>query len=222
MCFSTTASFSAGIVLAAIGIASIKKVQNPKHYAFASIPLIFSIQQFTEGVVWLSLSNTAYAAYLPAATCGFLLFAHIVWPVWAPFSFLLLEKDAKAKTRLYLFLGTGIVISVYFLYCLVFFKVSANIVEHHIFYGLDYPPSLTLLASGLYFIVTVIPSFFSKIKQMNWFGFAVAMSYVISILFFEQFVISVWCFFAAIISVLVYFIMNEVQTSSGKLLSQAI
>ena len=57
MCFSASASFGAGIVLTGIGVASIKKSDTRSKSLFASIPLIFGIQQITEGFLWLALSN---------------------------------------------------------------------------------------------------------------------------------------------------------------------
>ena len=45
MCFSATASFGASIVLTGIGVASLKQVKEPAQYPFASIPLIFGVQQ---------------------------------------------------------------------------------------------------------------------------------------------------------------------------------
>jgi hypothetical protein len=49
MCFSASASFGAGIVLAVIGVATIKKREQPSQIYFATIPFLFSIQQVSEG-----------------------------------------------------------------------------------------------------------------------------------------------------------------------------
>jgi hypothetical protein len=53
MCFSANASFGAGIILAVISVASLKKVQYSTHIYFAAIPLIFCIQQITKGLLSL-------------------------------------------------------------------------------------------------------------------------------------------------------------------------
>jgi hypothetical protein len=45
MCFSATASFVAAGSLAAIGTATIKKAQHRSELPFATIPLLFGIQQ---------------------------------------------------------------------------------------------------------------------------------------------------------------------------------
>jgi thiamine transporter ThiT len=41
MCFSAGASFTAGAVICAVGIATVKEVQKPSQWIFASIPLIY-------------------------------------------------------------------------------------------------------------------------------------------------------------------------------------
>ncbi len=97
MCFSTSASFGAGAILAVIGVASIKKAKSPSETFFASIPLIFSFQQFTEGFVWLSLSNPTYAFLQQISTYTFLFIAQVIWPTWVPLSIFLLEKKSKRK-----------------------------------------------------------------------------------------------------------------------------
>ena len=55
MCFSANASFGAGVVLTIIGVAAIKKVQHPSQILFASIPLLFAVQQISEGILWITL-----------------------------------------------------------------------------------------------------------------------------------------------------------------------
>ena len=59
MCFSATASFVAGTSLSVIGVATLKHVKRKTEIPFAMIPLLFGIQQLTEGVIWLTFANDA-------------------------------------------------------------------------------------------------------------------------------------------------------------------
>ena len=97
MCFSTSASFGAGIVLSAVGFATIKKAQQPSQIAFASIPLIFSAQQITEGFLWLALSNSTFAPLQNITTYIFLFIAQIIWPFAVPIATLILTKRESRK-----------------------------------------------------------------------------------------------------------------------------
>ena len=73
MCFSATASFSAGAVLTGLGAVSLSKASSPREYPFASIPLLFGIQQITEGFVWLSMTHPDYAFLQEGSMWFFLL-----------------------------------------------------------------------------------------------------------------------------------------------------
>ncbi len=217
MCFSVEASFGAGIVLSAIGVASIKKVQSPSQIVFASIPLIFSVQQITEGFLWLALSNPIYASLQKVTTYIFLFIAQIVWPVWVPLAILLAEKEDKRKTIQKLLVIVGVLLSFYMAYCLFSYNVQAKIIGYHISYEQNYPLALTLAGGVFYFIATIVPPFFSTIKRMWLLGLAILISYIITIAFYENYFVSVWCFFASVISILVFVIMNEIKKLDKKI-----
>jgi hypothetical protein len=211
MCFSANASFSAGIVLTAIGVFSIRKAQNPSHLLFAGIPLIFAIQQLTEGIVWLTLLNPGYAVLLKIATFVFLFFAQVLWPLWVPVAILLLEKEGTRMKFQKLLVGMGALVSFYLAYCLFRYPVRAEIVGYHITYRQDYPAALANIGAVLYVISTIAPAFFSHIKRMWMLGVTVLVSYLVTELFYEHYIVSVWCFFASVISISVLVIMLEIK-----------
>jgi hypothetical protein len=217
MCFSASVSFGAGAVLFVIGVASIKKAKTPSQFIFASIPLIFAVQQITEGFLWLALSNPDYAFLKQFATYNFLFFAQVVWPVWAPFSILKLEpKERQSKAKMF-FVAIGSLVSLYLAYCLLTFQVEAKIVGHHISYVEHFPASINKYGVFLYVIVAVVPPFLSRIKRMWLLGSMILVSYIITAIFYEDYVISVWCFFAAIISIAVFVIVSELNDPSKKI-----
>lgn len=49
MCFSATASFVAGGVIGAVGIATLIHVRQLRAIPFAALPLLFALHQFIEG-----------------------------------------------------------------------------------------------------------------------------------------------------------------------------
>jgi len=222
MCFSAGASFGAGIVLSAIGIASIKKVQSPSQIIFASIPFIFSVQQITEGFLWLILENPVSASMQQITTYIFLFFAQIVWPIWIPLAVFLLEKVDKRKKMLEVFVGTGLLMAFCLAYCLLMFNVQAKIIGYHIKYLQGYPPGLKMYGVALYVIATIPPLFFSSINKMWIFGIAILISYIITAIFYKEYVLSVWCFFASVISVMVFIIMREMEIANKKIPTMAV
>ena len=54
MCFSATASFSVGAILLGLGTLTLKAARRPPELVLAAIPLLFAIQQLSEGVIWLT------------------------------------------------------------------------------------------------------------------------------------------------------------------------
>lgn len=213
MCFSTTASFASGAILTTIGVASIKKAQDKRHILFASIPFIFAIQQFSEGFVWLSLLHSTNYLWQQLATNSFLLFALVIWPAWVPISMFLIEKIHTRKIILGIFSGLGILFSILSGIYLIIYDSEAQITSYHIHYELHIPFGAKIMICILYLIPTVISNFISSTKGVALMGVFVLLSYLISRLFFDDYVISVWCFFSALISMTIYFILDRERAS---------
>ena len=59
MCYSPEASFAVGSVLAIVGVGAIRKAlqYDRTMLMFSLFPAIFSLHQFLEGVVWLSVDG---------------------------------------------------------------------------------------------------------------------------------------------------------------------
>lgn len=211
MCFSASASFGAAVVLSTIGAASINKVQFRSQLAFASIPLIFAIQQTMEGFLWMALPNSAYSSIQHFTTYAFLFFAQIVWPVWVPMAILLLEKKKKRRTILKILVGIGIIESLYQIYCILNFQVNVRILGYHISYDLNYPSVLRYISSIFYLLPTIFSLFVSSVKRVWVVGLAILISCIISIIFYREYDISVWCFFASVISIAILAIMYQLS-----------
>ncbi len=211
MCFSAGASFGAGAVLSVIGVASIKQAKSPSQIIFASIPLIFAVQQITEGFLWLSLSNPNYAFMQQVTIYIFLFFAQVAWPVWVPVAILKLEQKERRRKSENILVGIGALVSIYLAYCLLAFPVEAKILGRHIFYEQNYPAAISHYCGFLYIVATIVPSFFSRISRMWMLGTTILISYIITTIFYTDYIVSVWCFFASIISIAVYAILYELN-----------
>jgi hypothetical protein len=212
MCFSAGASFIAGTVLISIGIASVSKVNKKSNYLFASIPIIFGFQQLTEGIIWMSLYNAENRYSLKVASYLFLFIAQVIWPTWVPLSILLLDKKNLRKNIQKLLVILGAALSIYLVYCLYCFHIDAKIVGHHIAYFQAYPVNTKGYVLVAYGLVTILPALVSQIKSMWLLGLCLLLSYLVTAIFYEAFTLSVWCFFAAIISAYVYLIILRIRT----------
>jgi hypothetical protein len=86
MCFSAEASFTVGGLLVPAGVYCVRAAnyKNPRWLALAVVPIIFGIQQFSEGFVWLGLRWNG-AQLTSEAALVFLFPALAGWPFWMPF-----------------------------------------------------------------------------------------------------------------------------------------
>ncbi len=201
MCFSASASFIAGASLLAVGAVTVSKVAQKTELPFAMIPVLFGLQQIVEGVIWLGLrfDTPLLNAFM---TQVYSLFSHVLWPIYVPLAVLLLEPVRWRRRTLSAFLWVGAAVGLYLLYTLVRFPVRAEAVGGHILYVS--PHFYALVVMGAYLAATCISAFFSSHKAVVAFGVVALLSFIAAYGFYALWFISVWCFFAAIQSGLVY------------------
>jgi hypothetical protein len=211
MCFSPEASFTGGVIISSIGIASMRKVGSPSQLVFASIPLLFGIQQFAEGVVWVGIPRPEFAAMLRAGMYVFLLMARVIWPAIIPLSMLLMEHNDRQKKSMAVLLAMGLTVSVYYSYCLLFLTVAPQINGNHIQYISDFPEAYAVPVFIVYIIAGIVPFFLSSVKRMRVLGALMFVSCLITAIFYREYLTSVWCFFAAIISVFIFWMIREAE-----------
>lgn len=212
MCFSAIASFTASAIIGTTGVITLRKCESSNERYFGSIPLLFAFQQLLEGLIWLSFKNPSLASIQTYATTGFLLFAWVVWPILLPFSVLQLETQILKKKVIKIFSLFSIIYGLLALIKLLNGSVTATQESFHIGYVLSTRHVLNdipYLWEGAYLLLTVIPLFISTTKGVRFLAFANLGSLLITFTFFNQTLPSVWCFFAAFLSIIIYFIIKN-------------
>lgn len=210
MCFCAGASFTAAFLLSVVGVFSLAQVRARNQVLFAMVPLFFALQQAAEGVVWQSLTGSIDPSWLPLATRTFLSFAYIIWPVIVPGALLALSR----RKVLYGFLAVGVVVSAVLTCQLLTYGAEAVIEGSHVVYRMIEPLPELLTAAVPYLVVLyLIPTVGSFFVMRDWlfagFGLVLLASALISAWVFTTWFTSVWCFFAALLSVAVVFIMHK-------------
>jgi hypothetical protein len=119
------------------------------------------------------------------------------------------EKDPERKKILQALSISGAAVSAYLLVCLLVFNATVETSEHHVYYLLPYPHTLRWLTSTLYFSATVISPFVSSLKKARLIALLLLASFLLAILFFHDYLISTWCFFAAAVSITIYVEMKS-------------
>lgn len=200
MCFSATASFIAGVSLSALGVATIKKTERKAEIPFAMIPLLFGVQQIIEGMLWLSFRFDDPLLNM-TMTYAFTLFSHVLWPILVPFSIGLMEQVAWRKKVIWVFQIIGIAVGLYLLYVMVKFPVTSEVAEHIVYVSPHFYPVPVM---ALYLTATCVGAFFSSDKIINLFGVLALLLFGVAYRIHTVAFFSIWCFFAAILSGIIY------------------
>jgi hypothetical protein len=207
MCFSAQASFTAGAALAVVGTATVikaRKNDNKHQTAFAAIPLIFAIQQLTEGFVWLSFTYQ-WPVVQNIAAHIFAFFAYVWWPVFIPLAIGLVEIIVWRKRAINVLWFIGLATGGYLLYYISAYPVVAHVVNSCIAYRIESPLDFRSYSVAIYVLAVLGPMFISSRKIITMFGAVTGVAFVVTYFFFRVAFVSVWCFFAAILSAIIYF-----------------
>lgn len=216
MCFSAAASFTTSGVLLVTGVVTVSSVTKRSQILLATTPLLFAIQQFSEGVLWLSFTEPRLMHFTQWMINIFVLFGQIVWPVWVPLANRLIETKRNRMQVLDGMIVVGGIISGYLIYQTVISPVSAEIRNHHIHYVFNYSGTLINSFNLTYLIPTVFSHFASSHRKIQILGILTFISYLISKIYYEGTVFSVWCFFAAALSVWTFVIIRGMKNEEKK------
>ena len=214
MCFSATASFIVGGSLIVLGTMTLKKAANKSELPFAAIPLLFGLQQLIEGTLWLSIHYDA-AMLKTIATYMFTMFSHVIWPVYVPFAIALMEQELKPWRRevMWGFRFTGIVAAAFLMLLIVMQPLTA-VVNGHIIYVSPFFYDWPMMV--LYIAATCIVAFFSSHILIRLFGLMTLLFFLVAYWFYREAFFSVWCFFAAIISLIIYMHFRRANSERGE------
>ena len=208
MCFSPTASFTAGVGLLIVGGITMRQARRPADMPFAAIPVFFAIQQLIEGALWLTFPDKA-PSLSTFLTNAYSVFSHVLWPVYVPIAVLLLETVRWHRIVHSAIAVAGAAVGVYLLYFLATVPIVATVIGNHIDY--KSPHFYIVIVMVLYVLGTCVSSLLSSHFWVRMFGVVSFLSFAAAGYFYKIWFISVWCFFAAVLSsiVLVYFLRRN-------------
>lgn len=216
MCFSPEASFGAAAGLMIAGGIAWKKAGRTPLRLLAAIPFFFGAQQLMEGVVWMSNLHTSWAAFRSGSTYAFLFFAWIIWPLFIPVSLYLLEKDQMRRRILLGLVAIGVFVAVTLTYILLTTEVHGVVEDCSISYNFNFQSAYAGLFGLLYLSVTALPNLISSTGKMWILALVNFATYFVSKVVYQDHVISVWCFFAAISSFFVLYVIWDLKQKGAQ------
>ena len=203
MCFSASASFITAGVVGAVGMVTVARAKEPREKPLAAIPIFFAIQQSIEGLLWLYLPMAPMDPTSSFLTYMFLLFAEVFWPIYAPITVLLVEPAPWRRILMAVCVVVGAAVAGDLLWWILSNAHTAVIRDNHIVYVTEPKHSDAL---GLaYLLATGIAAIMSSHRIVIATGVIFFAGSVIAYAFYWEAFVSVWCFFAAAASGIIFF-----------------
>lgn len=222
MCFSATVSYSAAAVLVSTGVYAVRQARRlpPAYLMWALVPVFFGLQQAFEGRVWQELEAGQSGAAVPFAQ-GFHFFSHFLWLWWIPLCSYLVEPrptGTPARVRRRVMAGCAMfgAFAGSMVYSTIFLHpewMSVSVKLHSIVYDFSVPfPSpfhLPVTPAALYALTILVPLFISSHILIRIFGVLVVFSMVFASDVYSYAYVSVWCFFAAMLSLYIVYMIHR-------------
>ncbi len=213
MCFSATASFTVAGALIPAGVYCIATARRIDHkwIPLAVYPIAFAIQQAIEGVLWLGLGSGDQAT-VAVASRGFLFFSHFFWLAWVPFSVYWLGGEAWRQKYLLCLTGAGAIFGLSVFLPTLFLADWVTVAQ--VWHSLEYRTVLIYdgfvdrrVLRGVYAFIVVSALLLSPVRQTRTLAGLIVAALIGASLFFAHAFISIWCFFAAVLSAYIVVVM---------------
>jgi hypothetical protein len=188
-------------MLVGLGTVTMKPACRARELRFAAIPQLFAIRQLSEGVIWLTFRYEA-PQLNTVMTHAYSFFSHVLWPVYVPVAVLLMEPSVWRRRALLVFVAAGVAVGGYLLYVIVAYPVVSRSTGQYIEY--ISPHFFAAATMTLYLVSITFSLFLSTHRTVKSFGILALLSFDAAYLLYATWFISVWCFFAALLSAVVY------------------
>jgi hypothetical protein len=202
VCFSATASFVAGGIIGAVGIATLIHVRQPRAIPFAALPLLFALHQFIEGFVWLGLEGRIGPVATGHFVFMFIIYAKGILPLLIPLSVTLMEPAGWRRNATTALTILGAILCGWVVWAVITYGSSADVAHHSIHYHNRRTGGLSIRA--IYVLTTCGALLLSSHRVVRWFGILNVAGLCVVFLVKGYAFASVWCFYAATLSVMLY------------------
>jgi hypothetical protein len=197
------------VALGAIGVATLAEVKQPREVLLAAMPCLFAVHEFIEGFVWLGLDGTMPLQVAHNMGAAYVLYAQGLLPFLLPLAVYLIEPTLRQRRRMLAFVILGGLLAVYLLWGLIAYPLAISMQAHSILY--DNVITTTTLVAVLYVIATCGSLFFSGYRPLVELAWANLVGLLVVMLVKRYAFTSVWCAYAAVVSVIIYFFFRRTR-----------
>ncbi len=215
MCFSAEVSFASAAVLIPAGTFAMRNAyrKDRRYVPFATLPLLFGLQQFFEGLVWIS-GRWSEPDWVQRFSLAYMFFSWLAWPVWVPYSTYFLEPCRRRQIHLLFAILGGMIGALQYV---PYFAHDGWLVTAFLDRAISYQGTHLLefivpreFTYAVYLFVIIAPLVISSVKEANIFGYLVTFVVLVTFAFFQFAYISVFCFGGAIMSLYIVNVTNRI------------
>ena len=185
------------------------------HYPWFRSYSVFSIQQFSEGMIWINMT-TANVHLLYSSALLYMFFAFLLWPAYFPFCLYFIETISMRRKILFGLIILGLILGVIIYIPLLMHDVDFNL--KRINQSLAHSIQLTVYSQHFYTLSYALIIFISALvcskNEIKKFGLLVMISFLLAMFWFLYAFISVWCYFAAFLSLYIVYIVSSLPLLS--------
>jgi hypothetical protein len=202
VCFSPEADAVVGVIVTAVGVDALRHVRAKREILLGSLPLLFGVHQLTEAFVWWGLDGRVAHDIQTLAMWAYLLFAFALLPVLVPLAVGLVERKLGRRRIIAACGALGAAVAVGLTVPMFRGSVMATIESRHIEYHVE------ALARGgqltaLYVIATCGALLASSYRDLEALGAVNLIAVPLLVGLTVSGFVSLWCFWAAIVSVVI-------------------
>ncbi len=190
-----------------VGILTLRKVSAAKEVAFALLPLFFAFHQFAQGFVWLGMNHLINIDALRMAESIFIFYAQGFLQFLIPLSIWLLEPKGIRKNIVGILMIIGGLLAGYTLWGLTLYPTSVIVYNHVLVYV--NPTTHHFWIAFIYVFTTCGSLILSSSISIQLYGLLNLIGIIVVRIFKPYAFTSVWCIYAAILSVVLYFYFLE-------------
>ena len=205
--FFAILNFTLSGAIAIIGILTLRKASTPNEVVFASLPLLFALHQFTQGFVWLGMDHLIEPRAMKIAESIFVFYAQGFLQFLIPFALWLIEPSGMRKSLIGILTVLGGILMIYTMWGLSVQPTSVSIENNVLVYVNPWTDKYWVAL--IYVLTTCGSLILSSSVAIQLFGWLNLLGLTVVYLLKPYAFTSLWCLYAAAISVLLYFYFVE-------------
>jgi len=197
---------------------------QPNYVLLALVPFFFGVQQLVEGLEWTAIDQGRIEPLTTMGALGFLFFAYCFWMIWIPWSAWSISRITDSRglqNRLRWVAIVATVLGIAFYLPVVFNPPAVQPAVHstgRLLYDVSNLHSVIHnfvntepVGELVYWGFIVLPLIAVADKAVKLFGVLIFVSIFLTWITYSATFNSVWCFYCAVLSIFVIWIVNRPQ-----------